>query len=896
LYSNCEDPYFSSSQDSYSDDMASSLPEQQEDFMDFISTASSSPPRSKTIGTMPDITEDDLQFFSEYHSRQKSMAALDYSNFTTSLDFGAFETAESPNMQEVSHNTLDDPSRGGVSFTPTVTSSSITMDSDPVQHNDAETSMPAAETSSKPPFKVETNLASKSSRYNFDDEESRSYAFESIESSDNGVPGWQAQGDSDATVIPTDTMPPPQVTTQTANTETITVQVSALLPADISIHHAKQAWLEYCWKQGGGIMVPTFGVTSSTGDRPENDIPSTREFLIPWGLKQELVDVSGSVSNKKDLALVGYRTTRRGPFWQDVVPRSHMATVEFVPERTQQDYRYTTQVPPTRMIWKVRFDVPVNDNVNNAQGNATDASSTEEEEVEFAGVDHPKVHPNTRLRHVLSKTAFWKAWTSFQLKAATKNFLSHLETPSNLITIDHTETLPRGVSPQQALEAWYEYCWCGGGGGATLIPPLHFQQGRQRWILPALLEEEIMSMDYDEPCHVIYQVNNPNPFTFPVHYHQGTVRFKQHSADAPTVLLWNVQVRPYRKYVGYGVQFWTKTSMARASRNLSKHLENIQDLSQESTAVLKHQQSSQWPSIRQGSTRRRRVALPEIPNFFSNVKQSEPSATLQVDQKPQTNSWRRFSFPTFSSLVPNSKQSESFTGQRATFPAKKAERASSTNWFPLSKMPDFAASSNDARRAENGRSVDQRATLQVDQPPPQSPRRKDGFSLPKMPNLYVSIGKYDWKNEFCFPSLLDFSTSTQNLTFTDVASTGAKQTTVKQSNASEKSGFSLPTALDLSARQVSKQRTQIKQPLMLRKTLVLQARTGDKKVFILPRMPKFSFIENNGGEPKKTAQSGPRRKTLIVVDQQKETLHGKERTSAMLFPRWNIPRKKDADH
>jgi hypothetical protein len=362
--------------------------------------------------------------------------------------------------------------------------------------------------------------------------------------------------------IPLDLQPaaiPPSTMQTPIKIETITVQVQTILPKDVTISQAKQAWLQYCWKQGGGIMVPTFSAESlNKRDDQDQDIPPTREFLVPYGLKQELVEIDSSAVNK-GVAVVAYRTTRRGPLWQDVVEGSHLATVEFVAEHKDgNDYRYTTQIPRTRMIWKVQFQVEMENGIN------SNDDGTAEDDMDFTGMDYTDFL-TTRLRYVLSKAAFWKSWTKFQLESATKNFKSYLQTPTNLISIDHSERMPLGVSPREACDAWYEYCWRGGGGGSTLLPPLTFQQGRQRWILPALLEEEIVSMDYDESCHVIYRVNNPNPFTFPVHFHQGNVRFEQRNANTPTMLLWNVQVRPYRRYLGYGVQFWTKSSMAVAS-------------------------------------------------------------------------------------------------------------------------------------------------------------------------------------------------------------------------------------------------------------------------------------------------------------------------------------------
>jgi hypothetical protein len=112
----------------------------------------------------------------------------------------------------------------------------------------------------------------------------------------------------------------------------------------------------------------------------------------------------------------------------------------------------------------------------------------------------------------------------------------------------------------------------------SLIPPITFQRGPQRWVAPALLEEEIVSMENDESSHEIYRVINPNLFTYPVHFHQGILRFDQRNANTPTMMLWNVQMRPHRNFLGYGLKIWTKTGMALASRNLRRYLEEKQSI------------------------------------------------------------------------------------------------------------------------------------------------------------------------------------------------------------------------------------------------------------------------------------------------------------------------------
>ncbi|KAG7374858.1 helicase domain protein [Nitzschia inconspicua] len=560
---------------------------QHESFLDFISTSAQVP--------LPTTTTTRSSFLK---SEPKSLK-----NITTSLEFAFFQstspTSGNGEAWESTGQTLPVSSSSSstpkASFQPTQSQSNVSpvfgtssyLDSLTTEYST--TKPPFApysgdtfeETSSSPlsepwltsPDKtIPTPIKTSPNEYSYTPEMSSSGQSQQVQETINDPPKYIA---TDAIQASTRSMS--LDTQQTADlyashdqikVQSITVQVQTSLPKDVTIPQAKQAWLEFCWKQGGGIMVPTFSaesLNSRSDDSNKVEIPSTREFLIPYGLKQELVPID--TSNSRGIDVVGYRTIRRGPFWRDILDGSHMATVEFVAEREKgRDYKYTTRIPRTRMIWKVQFQVHADNSDHDLDENSV---------MDFTNIDYTDFFSN-RLRYVLSKPAFWKAWTKFELESATTNLKAYLQTTTNLISVDHTERMPMGVSPREACDAWYEYCWRGGGGGSTGLPPVTFQQGRQRWILPAMLEEEIVSTDYDESSHVVYRVNNPNLFTYPVHFHQGNVRFEQTNANTPTVLLWNVQLRPYRKFLGYGLQFWAKSSMVVASRNLRHYLEQRQ--------------------------------------------------------------------------------------------------------------------------------------------------------------------------------------------------------------------------------------------------------------------------------------------------------------------------------
>jgi hypothetical protein len=434
-------------------------------------------------------------------------------------------------------------------------------------------------------------------------------------------------------------------TKTTTASQVITVQSETVLPAGVTVRQARGAWLEYCWKQGGGIMVPTFAADDDEV-YTRGTIPKEREFLVPYGLKQEIVP-----SDDKDE--ISYRTVRRGPFWQDVVPGSHKGTVRFLSDRggNGPSYKYSTKVPPTRMIWRVEFQV-ITDAVGEGLSTTTSSSNINNNNdmdldgFDFTNLDYAEFY-NTRVRYVFTKEAFWRAWTKFQLETATQNFKSFLKVPGNVVNIDHTEPMPMGVTPRQAMDGWFEYVWRRGGGGSTLFPPpVTFRRGRQRWIVPAFLEEEIVSMDYDESMSIVYRVNNPNPFTYPVHNHQSTVRFVQEKDSTPTQLLWNVRVQPYRKCLVPGVYFWTKSSMVLASRNLRLYLQERQE--QERRREEEQQQRTQIvdPPPKKQSL----FALPNLPfGMSSSSVESSPSLpkkTLVINEvEPQHDKKRQGLFP-----------------------------------------------------------------------------------------------------------------------------------------------------------------------------------------------------------------------------------------------------------
>lgn len=160
---------------------------------------------------------------------------------------------------------------------------------------------------------------------------------------------------------------------------------------------------------------------------------------------------------------------------------------------------------------------------------------------------------NPGFRTMLSKANVWGSWSQFQLKTATQNLIAYLDTSADSMpVVEHTETLPADVSPREAMEVWYDYYWRNGGGRIPIM---------------------LYSKKETEIAKAVYRVNNPNIFTYPVHYNRATVRFERDNPSSPTQLIWKVRLKPYRKFLSGGVLFWTKNGITLAARNLRNYLE-----------------------------------------------------------------------------------------------------------------------------------------------------------------------------------------------------------------------------------------------------------------------------------------------------------------------------------
>jgi hypothetical protein len=582
-----------------------------------------------------------------------------YTDVSTSLDFAAFpqHTANVATIDgELELESIS--ASDSLSIEPTATTTTSPEDND------------------SPTFAVEDNVAAASKRPSLSSStsylenlgsESTIGSFGDTSNSESGV-----ECDSDV-----DVDAPKSASTDNSeddNYYTIEVRVETTFPTGITVEGAKLGWLEFCWSRGGGIMVPAtpsdkppsaskpnsieavdapttikFGSDEEANNNEEKQelessiksipipagIPFSRELIVPLGLKQKLVSSTSTLDEIQATTIrrdvVTYKTTQRGFFCRDMIQDTHEGRVEFI------GASYTS----TRMIWTVKFQVEQDEERWSGSTEATTKSvptyitknqeTTANDVMEFASTTKTMVEgyskqfmdSNPKLKTMMSKGNIWGSWSQFQLKTASQNLIAYLDNSADSMPVlEHTETLPIGVSPREAMEAWYDYYWKN-GGGAKLVRASPKEGRDTRWVLPSGLEEELVSLEYDHPVsesgvvgvdgHItteteiakaVYKVNNPNLLTYPVHYHRATVRFVRDVETNPTQLFWKVKVKPYRKFLGGGVLFWTKNGIVLAARNLRNYLEfqQLQKRETELQAQLERLRMQNPSSSSSGST------------------------------------------------------------------------------------------------------------------------------------------------------------------------------------------------------------------------------------------------------------------------------------------------------
>lgn len=285
----------------------------------------------------------------------------------------------------------------------------------------------------------------------------------------------------------------------------IHVRVERIFPR-VSPQQAKEAWLDYQWKRGGGLL----GILVIPEQEEEN---RQRRRILPLGMQEELLYDEGS-SNFLSLC---YKVTDQGMFSTELVPDSHEATVTFQPASNDA----------TKMVWEVEC----------AAKNRRD---------------------------------LWQAITQFNIETVSDNLTSYLLPPIKYTrTTKLSINLDEFAASKEALaDEWVDFVWARGGG--LPVPFLSLDNQRRIVIPPFLVERLVSSSDYgqieytvDNPGLFTYQVHTHRGR---VRFKPRERNQDSSSATQSFDMIWEVEIRPMNGF-GWLVRPFTAAVVSTISRN-----------------------------------------------------------------------------------------------------------------------------------------------------------------------------------------------------------------------------------------------------------------------------------------------------------------------------------------
>ena len=299
----------------------------------------------------------------------------------------------------------------------------------------------------------------------------------------------------------------------------ISVSIERQLPGLQSPQQAKDAWISYTFRKGGGL--PGLIVVPEEGDS---------RLLLPLGAREKLVEPAETSTNSTTSSCqVQYVISEMGPIWQsELEENSHQGQVVFTPNENGVQMQWSTSCTA-----KNRRD-------------------------------------------------FWEAVAKFMVERASDNLVAYLATPRvyqrrTLLTGTSPkqameEWVDFGIKAGGGLPF-----------NPPLILPTRDDHVADIIRVPPFLRESVLSAtSTKDHCEVVYQVMNPSIWTcFPVHSHLGRVKFSTLQADDSSTaasdnttvveMLWEVQVRPMHGWEFF-VEGFTDAIVSTLSRNLKVHL------------------------------------------------------------------------------------------------------------------------------------------------------------------------------------------------------------------------------------------------------------------------------------------------------------------------------------
>ena len=303
----------------------------------------------------------------------------------------------------------------------------------------------------------------------------------------------------------------------------VSVSITKHIP-DTSPNKAHETWLDFTWKQGGGL--PIFTIT--------NEKERTR-ILLPLFAEEKLFErttiVDQDIIDDSSYSTVNqeYKLTSLGPIWKSEIEKgSHLGRVSFNAYRNE-----TSDEIGTLVRWDVTFNT-------------------------------------------LNRNSFWQSVTESTISDACDNLKSYLSTPV-LLTLK--TVIKTDFSTETISERWLNFIWRNGGGLPIPFPPLALSKdGYDRVVIPPFLRERVMRRTTTGgSTDIMYTVVNPSLVTYPVYSHLGLVTFQQGSnptGNGNTIeMVWEVNVRPIRGCEPF-VKAFSETVIAVLARNFKVHIED----------------------------------------------------------------------------------------------------------------------------------------------------------------------------------------------------------------------------------------------------------------------------------------------------------------------------------
>lgn len=270
----------------------------------------------------------------------------------------------------------------------------------------------------------------------------------------------------------------------------ISISIQKQFSDGVTPEQAKDAWMEYHWKKGGGLPILVLSSESS---------PAVERTILPTLMKEQIVEETHD--DEQGLVEVKYKVTDAGPFFPGIIATHHgSVTFQSIDDKS------------TVMNWNVSF-----------------ASSKE-------------------WQTFYEKLTHWTVGTAATTVEECLNVPRKLNVRT-LIPVNEIE-----IDPFLARKECLEFVWASGGGLPLIPPISFgkvMEEGggsaRQNLMrIPPFITESIVDTStLDDQASFQYRLNRPGWTTIPflLHTHIGNVSFA--STAQGLAVEWEVKIRSY---------------------------------------------------------------------------------------------------------------------------------------------------------------------------------------------------------------------------------------------------------------------------------------------------------------------------------------------------------------